>query len=490
MTTQLEQTQTTGRHLIAGQMTSTGSVEESVNPSTGDIVGRYYAGGRAEAEAAVAAARNALTPAWTKNPGLRARALNQLADALEERLGELALMLARENGKLLPQTMWEVGGAAMWTRYAAATALTQVAGRSAEVLDGQYFYSHPEPAGVVGVITPWNSPVILTIRSLGPALAAGCAVVVKMPAQTAMTNSLFAEIVASVESIPPGVVNIFTESGNTGAPYLVESTDVDVLSYTGSTGVGRRIATAAGESLKRLNLELGGKTPLVIFDDANFDLVVPTLVAASTLMNGQFCVTGSRVLIQRSAADRLREALVPALESVRLGGCEDADAQLGPLVDKASVSRLDAIVEEATGYGQILLRGGPVTEGPLADGAFYRPALIEIDDPNSRLVQEELFGPVQTFEIFDDEADAVRLANITEFGLGASVFTSDPMRARRVGRALESGLVWINTWGLLSEHFEEGGVKASGYGKLCGPRAIEEFQELKVYAEADPHAIA
>ena len=229
---------------------------------------------------------------------------------------------------------------------------------------------------------------------------------------------------------------------------------------------------------------------MVVFDDANFDLVVPTLVAASTLMNGQFCVTGSRILIQRSAADRLREALVPALESVRLGGCDEPDSQLGPLVDKASVARLDAIVEEATGYGQVLLRGGPVTEGPLAGGAFYRPALIGVDDPTSRVVQEELFGPVQTFEIFDDEADAVRLANITEFGLGASVFTSDPMRARRVGRALQSGLVWINSWGLLSEHFEEGGVKASGYGKLCGPRAIEEFQELKVYAEADPAATA
>lgn len=490
MTDQLERTETIARHLIGGEFVGSDTVAESVNPSTGEVVGRYFDGGRAEAEAGLTAARKALTPEWTKNPPLRAKALSEIADALEARSHELALSLARENGKLLPQTTWEVGGAVTWTRYAAATALTQIAGRSAEVLDGQYFYSQPEPAGVVGIITPWNSPIILTIRSLGPALAAGCSVVIKMPAQTALTNALLAEAVASAPSLPPGVVNFFTESGNTGAPFLVESPDVDVLSYTGSTHVGRKIATSAGQSLKRLNLELGGKTPIVIFDDANLDIVTPTLVAACILMNGQFCVTGSRVLVQASIADKVREALVQALQNVKLGGCEDPEAELGPLIDKASVTRLDAIIEEATEYGNVLLRGGPVTDGPLATGAFYAPTLIEISDPRSRVVQEELFGPVQTFEVFDDEAGAIELANATEYGLGASVFTSDAMRARRVGRALQTGLVYVNSWGLITEHFEEGGVKASGYGKLCGPRAIEEFQELKVFGEIDYNVVS
>jgi betaine-aldehyde dehydrogenase len=473
------------KHLIGGEWCATGQVEESINPSTGAVIGSYYAGGADEAERGIIAARAALTSAWCKDPSLRSRALNELAANLESRLPEIALMLSRENGKLVPETMWEVGGAAVWLRYAAATALTQIAGRAAEVADGQYYHSVPEPAGVVGVITPWNSPIILTARSLGPALAAGCSVVIKMPAQTALTNALFAEVVAATASLPTGVVNLFTESGNTGAPLLVESAGVDVLSYTGSTGVGRKIAAAAGPSLKRLNLELGGKTPLVVFDDANLDIVIPTLVKAATLMNGQFCVTGSRVIVQRGIADEVRERLAAGLEAVRLGGSEDPEAQLGPLVDNGSVQRLDAIVEEAISTAKVIVRGGPIADGPLADGAFYRPALIEVENSDSRLVQEELFGPVQTFEVFDDDQDAVTLANATEFGLGASVFTGDPMRARRVGRAIDSGLIWINSWGLLTEHFEEGGVKQSGYGKLCGPRAIEEFQELKVYAEMD-----
>ncbi len=255
------------------------------------------------------------------------------------------------------------------------------------------------------------------------------------------------------------MVNVFTESGNTGAPFLVSSDKVAVINYTGSTPVGRRIAAAASTTLKRVGLELGGKAPMVILPDADLDMVIPTVVQSLVLMNGQFCCTGSRVLVHRDIADQVRTRLTDALAQVRLGSGDDEKAQLGPVIDRASAQRVDAIVEEAASYGTVLLRGGVVTDGPLAAGAFYRPSLIEVDRTDVRIVQEEVFGPVQTFEIFDDEDDAVTKANATIYGLAASVFSSDSMKARRIARRIRTGTVWINTWGAISEDFEEGGVK-------------------------------
>ena len=479
-------TATPARHWIAGEWAPSGAVAESIDPSTGDVIGSYYAGGAAEAKAAITAARAAFdTTEWSRDARLRARALHELADRLAARAESLAAMLSRENGKLLWETGWEVATAADWLRYSAATALTQNAGQAAEVAPGAYFHSAPQPMGVAGIITPWNSPIILTARAIGPALAAGCTVVIKMPGQTALTNALFAEVIAEAASLPAGVVNAFTEIGNEGAPLMVESPDVDVISYTGSTLVGRKIAEVGGRSLKRLNLELGGKTPLIVFDDADVDAALPVLIRAATMMNGQFCATGSRVLVQRSIADTVRERLAAALAAVEVGPADDPNSQLGPLVDAAAATRVDQLVEAALSYATPVVRGGLITEGPLAvSGAFYRPSLLEVDELDVALVQAETFGPVQSFEIFDDEADAIRRANATEYGLAAAIFTANAGRARRVGRAVDAATVWINTWGLLHEGFEQGGFKQSGNGYLCGPRAIEQFQELKVYAEA------
>lgn len=477
------------RHWIGGQWTESGVVGESIDPSTGEVIGTFYDGGAAEAAAGIAAARRVFDSApWSHDVNVRARALYELADGVEANVGDIAAMLSRENGKLLWETGWEVATAAQWLRYSAASCLTAAdVGRAAETAPGVYFHSHREPLGVAGIITPWNSPVILAARSLGPALAAGCTAVVKLPAQTALTAALVARVVAECKTLPDEAVNIFVESGNEGAPLLVESPDVDIISYTGSTVVGRQIAEVGGRLLKRLNLELGGKTPLVIFDDADVDNAVSTAVRALTMMNGQFCVTGSRLLVQRGVADDVRERLVEALAAVQPGPPSDPSSQLGPLIDRASAQRVDRLVEDALAYATPLVRGGRVTDGPLAGGAFYRPTLLEVDRLDVPLIQDEIFGPVQTFEVFDDEADAVRRANATAYGLGAAVFTASPGRARAVGRLLRSAAVWINTWGLLSEHFEQGGFKASSHGgSLCGPTAIERFQELKVYTELAP----
>ncbi|MGI6798783.1 aldehyde dehydrogenase family protein [Gordonia sihwensis] len=479
---------TSGRNLLAGAWTEAGQRLESVNPSTGKTLGTYASAGRTEALAAITAARKTFDNTdWSRDPRVRSRAINELADRLEARVDEVALMLARENGKRLPETTWEVSTTVDWLRYAAASALILDGGRSSEVSPGVYFQTGREAMGVIGIITPWNSPVILSMRSIGPALAAGCTMVVKMPGQTALTNTLVAEIVASTTSIPAGVISILTEGGNEVSPALVESPDVDMISYTGSTHVGKAIATAGAATLKRLSLELGGKTPLVIFDDADLDVVMQNVVAATCLMNGQFCLTGSRLLVQRSIADRLRPMITEAIAGLRPGNSEAPDSDLGPLIDAASAARVDSLVETATSsYGTALVRGGVIEDDARPGGAFYQPSLIEVDRLDVPLVQEEVFGPVQTFEVFDDEDDAVRMANGTSFGLGAAVFTTDEWKARRVTRNMRAGFVWTNCWGVIHEAFEEGGLKQSGYGVLCGPTAITEFQDTKLYAQVAP----
>jgi hypothetical protein len=257
-------------------------------------------------------------------------------------------------------------------------------GISAEVAPGQWFSTYAEPAGVVGIIVPWNSPVALLIRSLAPALSAGNTVAVKMPGQTALVANLVSRIIAEVESLPRGVVNIFTESGNRGAPYLVASPDVQVISYTGSTTVGRIVAANGAPTLKRMNLELGGKTPIIVFDDADLDATIPLLAAGMTTFGGEFCMTGSRVLVQRGVADEVRTRLAAILENVRVGDGMDPSTDMGPLIDKADVDRVERMVQAALAYAKPIVRGGPATEGTLAAGAFYRPALLEVEDVNAR----------------------------------------------------------------------------------------------------------
>lgn len=455
------------------------TVGKAVNPSTGEVLGEYSAGGRIEAAAAISAARRAFDAgAWSHDPQLRSRALLELADRLVERADAIALMLSREMGKTLGDATLEAAWSPSTLRYNAGTALSQT-GTSSEIAPGVFATAMREPIGVAGVIVPWNSPLALLLRALGPALAAGCTTVVKLPGQTALTNSLIADAVAATKSLPKGVVNIFTESGNEGAPLLVESPDVDVINYTGSTKVGRQVAEKGAQTLKRICLELGGKTPLIVFEDADMEAFAPLVVTALTKFNGEFCMTGSRVLVQRSVADAWRERIASLLEKIRVGRADDPNSQMGPLIDRANVERVDRLVEDAKRYARIIVRGGPIVDGPLAAGSFYRPAMLETEALDVPLVQEEIFGPVLSFETFATEEEAITRANATVFGLAAALFTRDLDRAHRVARAIKAGTVWTNTWATLSDAFEEGGYKYSGIGRARGLRAMEEFQEVK-----------
>jgi betaine-aldehyde dehydrogenase len=474
------------KHWIGGEWVGSGTVSESVNPATGAVLGRWADGGEAEARAAITAAGRAFeTPPWSRDRTLRHRALSEMADRFDAHAEELGTLVTKENGKILAQGMFESTTAGGTLRHNAAQALTDT-GISAEVAPGQWFSTYAEPAGVVGIIVPWNGPVALFIRSLGPALAAGNTVAVKMPGQTALVANLMSQIIAEVTSLPRGVVNIFTESGNTGAPFLVASPDVQVVSYTGSIAVGRIVAATGAPTLKRMNLELGGKTPMIVFDDADLNTTVPLLATAVTTFAGQFCMTGSRILVQRGVADEVRTRLTRILENVRLGDGLDPGTDMGPLINKATVARVDGMVQEALTYAKPVVRGGPATDGALAAGAFYRPALLEVEDVNHDIVQKEVFGPVATFEVFDTETDAVARANATEFGLAAGIFTNSLNISRRVTREIQAGTIWTNAWSELNDGFAEGGYKQSGIGRLRGPLAITDFQEAKTVVHAIP----
>lgn len=467
------------RQFLNGELVDSARTSTSTGPADGAELGHYADADRQQGEQAVAAARHAFaTTDWAHDRQLRHRVLNAIADRVEHRTDDLAAMLARENGKILGEAYFELSLTPSKLRYYAALALVE-SGRAAEVSRGLHMSSVPEPIGLAGIIVPWNSPVVLSVRSFAPALAAGCTAVVKMPGQTGLVNGIVHEILADTPGLPAGVLNSLTESGDDVARLLVSSPDVNAISYTGSTRVGRMIMSEAGKTLKRVSLELGGKTPMVVFDDADLDAVVPVLTKAVTVFSGQFCMTGSRILAQRGIADELRERLRKSLSAVRVGPGDDPTSEMGPMIDAANAERVDQAVTAAAEYATILVRGGITTPGT----AFYQPSLVEVTGAATPIVQEEVFGPVATFEVFDSEDDAVSLANATEYGLAASVWSRDIDRPRRVARRLTAGTVWTNAWAVVVDQFEEGGFKQSGIGRLNGLRGLEEFQEYKTYAQ-------
>lgn len=467
------------RHWIDGAWRDSAQHRDSVDPATGDTIGHYAFGAEYEAREAVAAATRAFhsTP-WRHDRGLRVRVLHAMADQFEARADQLAALLSRENGKVAGEAAFEISLAAPGLRYCAAL-IAADHGRASEWGPGRFSMVLREPVGVAGISVPWNSPVALMVRSLAPALAAGCTTVVQMPGQTAQVNALVSKVISGTPGLPIGVVNIVTGSKEV-ISYLVASPDVPTISFTGSTATGRAIAQAGAARLKRFGLELGGKTPFVVFDDADLDAAMPRIEKALTTFAGQFCMTGSRLVVQRGAADKLRERLKQRLTQVRVGPASDPSSDMGPLIDKANVARVDRIVEQALAAGATsIVRGGPVLDGPLARGAFYRPTVLEVTDAKMAIVQEETFGPVLTMQVFDTEAEAIALANDSQYGLAASIWSRDVDRPLRVARAIEAGTIWINDWAVMRDEFEEGGYKQSGQGRLRGVAQLEDFLEHK-----------
>lgn len=474
-------TQTQTKNWIAGDFVGSSKVEPSYNPATGELLGEFYAGGLEEAQQAIAAAKQTFeTTDWRFNRHLRAQVLSEMADAIDANTEALAELLVKENGKPIGEAGFELSMCAPKLRYWAAQVRTNF-GRSLLPEEGRLAVMTREAIGPVGIIVPWNSPVILLIRSLAPVLAAGCTAAVKMPGQTGLVNGLLMRVLADVKSLPAGVVNIFNEAGDEGARELVNSPDTPAISYTGSTHVGRMIAQSAAQNLKRLNLELGGKSPMIVFADANLDVVSHVLEKGVTVFAGQFCMTGSRILAHKSIAPKLRGLLQERLEAVKCGlGWEDG-TDMGPMIDRASVERVNVAVEKAIADGaRVVVRGGPITSGPLAEGAYYQPTLLEVDSSDLDIVSKETFGPVVTLETFGTEEEAIEIANRGEFGLAASIWSQDVNLPWRVSQYLRAGTVWINEWAVVFDECEEGGFKQSGIGRLNGVAALDTFTEYKL----------
>ncbi|GGF35178.1 aldehyde dehydrogenase family protein [Subtercola lobariae] len=470
----------TVKHWIGGEFVDSARTGTSISPATGKKIGTFADADTATGQAAIdAAARAFAETSWKIDAMVRATALSHLADAYDARIGEVADTLCRENGKLAGEAAFEAHFIPRALRFAAGLAV-QPHGRATDTLPGQQAISIRQAVGVAGLIAPWNSPAYLSIRALAPALAAGCAVVLKLPHQAAQSGALLSEIFASVPEFPAGIVNVVIESGSDVAQLLVSSPQVPVVSYTGSTATGRIIARNAAENFKRVGLELGGKTPHLVFADADIDVAVGTAVASSVVFAGQFCMTGSRILVQREIAEEYIQKLAGALSSIKAGPASDPESQIGPMIDTGSVARVDRLVEEAVAAGaEVIVRGGPSDDPALAGGAFYLPALLKVTDGTLPIVQEETFGPVQTVQIFDTEEEAIALANDSKYGLSASIWSRDIDRPMRVSRRLDAGLISINSWANLSIEFEEGGYKASGLGRLGGSASIEDFLEYK-----------
>jgi betaine-aldehyde dehydrogenase len=469
------------RHWIAGDWTESadGRASVTVNPADGSEIRRFADGSWTEAEAAISAARRVYDDSsWAHDPRRRARALLEMADAFDERRQQLAEMLCRENGKPLAECLHEVSISSSELRFYAGLARASF-GRVMETEPGQVSMIAREPMGVAGIIVPWNAPLILLVRSLGPALAAGCTAVIKHAAQTAGTSTLACEALGASRSLPAGCVNAFTERGNEGARRLVASPDVHVVSYTGSTHVGKQIMAGASGTLKRLNLELGGSAPCVVFEDADLDRAAMSLVKAGMIMAGQQCVAASRLIVQDSVLEGFTARVSAALRAMVIGPGMEAATQLGPLIDLASRERVESLAQRAIEGGAHPLVMPARPEGRLARGAFLSPGLLHVDDPANPVLHQETFGPVLTLQRFATEAEALRRANDSRFGLAASVWTRDLQRGQRVAQRIQSGTVWLNMHGRLAAEIETGGYKESGIGRLHGVQGLDEFLQSK-----------
>ena len=474
------------RMLIHGEWrdAQNGATFDVFNPATGDVIASVPAGTAADVDAAVASARQAFaSPEWRHMlPAVRERILLRLADLIEAHGDELAALETLNQGKLLPWShAIEVGGSAQWLRYMAGWA-TKIEGSTFETSipfppGVRYRTStHRVPVGVVGAIVPWNFPLAMAVWKIAPALACGCTVVLKPAEETPLTALRLAEL-ALEAGLPPGVLNVITGDGETAGAALVRHPGVDKIAFTGSTEVGRLIGQQCGADIRRVSLELGGKSPVIILDDMDVETAVQGAAGAIFFNHGQVCTAGSRLYVAKNLYDKVVSGLAAAADSTVLGGGFDANAQMGPMVSARHRDRVMGLIGTATREGGEIVAGGQAGDGP---GYFVRPTIVaNTANKPLTLVREEVFGPVLVAMPYADLDDVLRQANDSQYGLGASVWTHRLDRAQRAIDALEAGTVWVNTHNMVDPNMPFGGFKASGVGREHGRSAIDGYTEIK-----------
>jgi aminomuconate-semialdehyde/2-hydroxymuconate-6-semialdehyde dehydrogenase len=451
---------------------------DDIAPATGAVVARVPCGDARDVEAAVSAARAAF-PAWSMRPASeRAAILDAVAARIEARADELAALEALDTGKpvQLARSV-DIPRAVLNFRFFAGAVRHDSTG--CHEMPGAINYTLRRPVGIAGLVTPWNLPLYLLTWKAAPALALGNTVVAKPSELTPLTAAALCEIMAEA-GVPDGVFNLVHGLGPEAGQALVEHPDVRAISFTGGTATGARVAATAAPLFKKLSLELGGKNPTIVFADCDFEAAVEGTVRAGFQNQGQVCLCGSRVLVEASIQERFTAALRERVATLRIGDPGDPKTQFGALVSAAHRDKVEGYLKLAREEGGTVTGGTrPALRPPFDAGAFLSPAVITGLGPNCRTAQEEIFGPVVTVHPFRDEAEAIAIANGVRYGLSASVWTRNLGRAHRVAAALETGMVWVNTWLLRDLRVPFGGVKASGVGREGGDFSLEFFSESR-----------
>ena len=455
-----------------------GETLPTVNPHDNSTIVNVAMAGKADVDKAVEAAKAAF-PKWSRMAASdRGRVLLRLADLIEKHSEELAWLESIDTGHPIRDSRGlDVPRTAANFLYFGGMA-DKLHGDQIPVEAGFLNYTLREPIGVVGQVVPWNFPLMFTSWKLGPALAAGNCVILKPAEITPLTSLRIAELLSEA-GLPDGVVNVLPGLGSVAGQYIAEHPEIGKIAFTGSTATGQRIVQASAGNLKKIQLELGGKGANIVFDDANLDAAVNGSAWAIFHNQGQACIAGSRLILQESIADKFLERFVALAKSIRLGNPLDENTEMGPLTSALHRDRVLSYADVAREQGGEILCGGKAPGGALADGCYVEPTVVRVKNWRDRVAQEEVFGPFVTVITFKDEAEALEIANGTEYGLGSGLWTSNLQRAHKFARDMHAGMVWINSYKRVNPASPFGGVGKSGYGREMGFEAMREYTQVK-----------
>ncbi|MBI4818807.1 MAG: aldehyde dehydrogenase family protein [Deltaproteobacteria bacterium] len=466
---------------IRGEWVSakSGKTREVINPSTGQVIATVPEAGVDDVRDAIAAARSAFDEGpWGKLTARdRGQLLFKIAEKVRARGEELARTDTMNMGKPIVEAEFDVADAAHCFEYYGGLA-TKIRGDALTVPDNAFSVVVREPVGAVGQIIPWNYPLLMSAWKLGPALCAGCTSVLKPAEQSPLSALILGEILAD-SGLPPGVVNIITGDGPTAGGTLVEDPRIDKIAFTGGVDTGRLVIQNAAKTIKRTTIELGGKNPNIVFADADFEAAVDGALFGAFANQGEVCSAGSRLLVEKSIYDKMVAALEAKVKRVKLGNPLLRETKMGPLVTEEHMNKVLSYIEIGKKEGRLIAGGRRATEGELARGWYLEPTIFADVDNRARIGQEEIFGPVLAVIPFSDEAEAIRLANDTPFGLAGGVWTTNVFRGIRVMKALRAGILWLNNYHPTYNEAPWGGYKQSGFGRELGPYGLEAYLETK-----------
>ncbi|WP_409305607.1 aldehyde dehydrogenase family protein [Peribacillus sp. SCS-155] len=488
MTTAIDKKTPVYYNYVGGEWVESVSKErmESFNPATGELVSYSQKSDLNDVKETIHSVHHSYQRSdWAVNPKRRYEALLGLARKMTEKMEHLARILTMEQGKTIRESRIEISGCIDTLKYFAGAART-VCGRSIQLEPNNFGVIVKEPIGVVGIISPWNWPALLMIRELAPALAAGNGVIVKPASLTPSISVEIFKLIDEVTDFPKGIVSIITGPGSLIGAAMAKSDKIDMISFTGDTSTGKAIMEMGASNIKKLALELGGKSPNVVFPDANLDKAIPVIGKSIFISAGQICMAGSRVLIHESIKDEVVARLKQFAEGLRVENGLLESADMGPLVSKSQVEIVQNFCEIGRQEGRIITGGRQITGGQYDNGHYFSPTIIDELPASCRVVKEEIFGPVLAVQTFSNEQEALEIANDSDFGLSAGIWTNNLNRAMKMTRGIKAGTVWINTYNKNFPEAEFGGYKQSGLGRTRGIDGLMEYCETKhVHIETD-----